>query len=513
MSKKRENEEKIEFFFVLYVKLEQQNLKFHKMEGYMQRYDIWLNGDYAPHRGSLDKKPHQEEALRWLITREESANRGGILADDMGLGKTYELMGLMVAKPMATTLIIVPPALLEQWQNCLIKYVSGTRGLHVFHGRGAKAVPNVPYMLTTYMMVGKLVDKRDIEWGRIIFDEAHHLRNSNTRIYRDACRLRSPLKWGATGTPIQNRLHDLYSLCDILSVPCARDLSQRTEFMLRRTKATVGLKLPAVELRDVIVPWKTEEESEFAREIHELAPLVAPDGSNVDTIIRDLSGLNWNTLVTMLRARQVCIDSQMLSGVLEEHIDDIVIEQLSKSKIDAVVEQVSEKNGSNKLVFCHFRAEIDILAERLRGNGLSVSVIDGRVAKGARKKILAAGDFLGLKLFDEIFAPHLNRYRSHETDWLYDTVNEFLGATDVLIVQIQTACEGLNLQQYQEVHFVSPHWNPAVEDQAIARCHRIGQTQPVRVFRYIMDTVSNQSFEQYCRSVQDMKREIMKLIE
>ena len=485
------------------------------MERYLQRYGIWLEGPEAPHRGSLDKKPHQEEALRWLITREESANRGGILADDMGLGKTYELMGLMVAKPVTTTLVVVPPALLEQWRACLIKYVSGNRvgDLHVFHGPGAKVepLPNVSVMLTTYMMVGKLVDKRDIEWGRIIFDEAHHLRNSNTRIYRDACRLRSPLKWGATGTPIQNRLHDLYSICRVLSVPC--DITRRGEYMLRRTKATVGLELPAVELLDVIVPWSTEDELEFAREIHELAPLVAPDGSNVDTIIQDLTGLNWNMLVTMLRARQVCIYPEMLSGVLEEHIDDVVIEQLSKSKIDAVVEQVSEKNGSNKLVFCHFRAEIDILAERLRGNGLSVAVIDGRVAKGARKKILAAGDFLGLKLFDDIFAPHLNRTKSHRTDWLYDAVNEFLGATDVLIVQIQTACEGLNLQQYQEVHFVSPHWNPAVEDQAIARCHRIGQTQPVRVFRYIMDTVSNQSFEQYCRSVQDAKREIMKLIE
>ena len=121
---------------------------------------------------------------------------------------------------------------------------------------------------------------------------------------------------------------------------------------------------------------------------------------------------------------------------------------------------------------------------------------------------------MGEEMFDDIFAPQLNRYRSHETDWLHRTINEFLGATDVLIVQIQTACEGLNLQQYQEVHFVSPHWNPAVEDHAIARCHRIGQTQPVRVFRYIMNNMGAiRSFEQYCKMVQDIKREIMQLIE
>ena len=272
-------------------------------------------------------------------------------------------------------------------------------------------LPNVPVMLTTYMMVGKLVDKRDIEWGRVIFDEAHHLRNCNTRVYRDACRLRSPLKWGATGTPIQNRLGDLYSLCRVLSVPC--DITRRGEYMLRRTKASVGLELPAVVLTNVVIPWKTEHELEFAREIHELAPLVAPDGSNVDTIIRNLTSLNWNSLVVLLRARQVCIDPHILVGVLDQltemgheaSLDDAAIEQLSRSKIDAVVSRVSEKNGSSKLVFCHFRAEIDILAERLRAKGLSVGIIDGRVPKRKRKEILAMGDFLGEELFDEIFAP------------------------------------------------------------------------------------------------------------
>ena len=140
-------------------------------------------------------------------------------------------------------------------------------------------------------------------------------------------------------------------------------------------------------------------------------------------------------------------------------------------------------------------------------------MIDGRVPKGKRKELLRLGDYLGADLFDDIFEPHLNRNKSHRTDWLYNAVSDYL-AIDVLIVQIQTGCEGLNLQQYQEVHFVSPHWNPAVEEQAIARCHRMGQKRPVSVFRYIMDDVSGrQSFEQYCKNVQDVKREIMKLID
>ena len=83
-----------------------------------------------------------------------------------------------------------------------------------------------------------------------------------------------------------------------------------------------------------------------------------------------------------------------------------------------------------------------------------------------------------------------------------------------MIVQIQTACEGLNMQHFQEIYFTSPHWNPAVEDQAIARAHRIGQDQVVDVYRFIMTGFGRKaiSFEQYCQCIQDTKREVMKIL-
>jgi hypothetical protein len=104
-------------------------------------------------------------------------------------------------------------------------------------------------------------------------------------------------------------------------------------------------------------------------------------------------------------------------------------------------------------VFCHFRAEIDYLQERLTTAfpSLVVRYLDGRTKESERRQILAPDADI-----------------------------------DVLILQIQTCCEGLNLQQFSEVYFVSPDWNPSVEDQAIARCHRFGQTEPVIVFRFVM---------------------------
>jgi hypothetical protein len=104
-------------------------------------------------------------------------------------------------------------------------------------------------------------------------------------------------------------------------------------------------------------------------------------------------------------------------------------------------------------VFCHFRGEIDYIQSRLTTAfpSLVVRYLDGRTKENERRQILAPD-----------------------------------AQVDVLILQIQTCCEGLNLQQFSEVYFVSPDWNPSVEDQAIARCHRFGQTEPVVVFRFVM---------------------------
>lgn len=413
-------------------------------------------------RANHDVKPHQEAGLIWCLDAERTAKeiegtlvRGGFLADEMGLGKTTQMLGTCLCNVKRRTLIVLPRALLEQWLTVIreilchepiIFYGYRKRGVTV------KDLANAPFVLTTYGMLAEPRKKgqtnmlHEIAWERAIFDEAHHLRNKNTANYRGAKKLRCAIHWLVTGTPIQNKLSDFRNLCAILGVS-GRDLVAAKSLVLRRTKAEAGVILPPLREHVTAVRWCDTTEAKLAQRIH-----------NGDEGVIEI--------VRLLRARQTCVLPSLVEPLLSK-----------TSKLDRVVEQIRQnaQNGRAKLVFCHFRSEIDVLKSRL--DNMRVASFDGRIKQSERKEILT---------------------QKH----------------DVLLCQIQTGCEGLNLQQFEEVYFVSPHWNPAVEDQAVARCHRIGQQKAVDVYRFCMGHFENDSasIEEYVRGIQTGKREIAKEI-
>jgi SNF2 family DNA or RNA helicase len=201
------------------------------------------------------------------------------------------------------------------------------------------------------------------------------------------------------------------------------------------------------------VSWNTENEKKCAKHVH----------AQMDMAL--------NKLRFIMFARQTCILPQMLREKDQASVGE------GSSKMDAVFRSLGENrgNGNGKLVFCHFHQEIDFILSKLREIGYDrVASFDGRLSGVQKNKIL-------------------------ESD------------LEVLVLQIQTGCEGLNLQkQYSEVYFVSPHWNPAVEEQAIARCHRIGQTKSVQVYKYCMDSFDEHdgTIEQYIFDTQQSKKDL-----
>ena len=515
----------------------------------IDRFDEYIT------KSGLEPKKYQREGVEFCLRRESAAGAaanhvtGGIIADEMGLGKTMMMMGLILANLAAfkRTLIVMPVALVAQWVAQIKRTIidTGVKSdlvVFVFHGASAKrrvvlesrgggggggdstpvwchrppknaATRAIDIVITTYGCVAMeepaavsstpkkavavsstklpVLSLLTFRADRVIFDEAHHLRNKMSRVFKGAMKVvgaagatRRPSVWIVTGTPIQNKISDLKSLCYILGFRMCDLMSEekrrqiRDEYVLRRTKVSVGMvaggddaddagaedltcapRLQSLEHYKSNVPWSSENECDLSREIHRKARDTTDRAERLKLYTRMRQMCVWPSLLTRAGG-----DDDARHGL---SLDEFQIAVSKQSKMDRVVETMLAETGAltgrKSIVFCHFRREMTQLRDMLLRCGVvggddgEVAIIDGSVTAKERGRILAA-------------------------------------EPTVLILQIRTCSEGLNLQSYSDVYFVSPHWNPCVEDQAIARCYRMGQTSQVRVFRFYMsDFVAERS--------------------
>jgi SNF2 family DNA or RNA helicase len=475
---------------------------------------------------NLQSKEHQKVGVAWCLSKEISGTtfedkshiKGGIIADEMGLGKTIQMVGTIVSNNLTNTLIILPVALIEQWKS-FIEKTSKTQVL-VYHGtkRETKSefLKTFPIVISTYGILARSRNSplHEITWDRLVFDEAHHLRNQKNKIFKGALALKANIRWLITGTPIQNSIKDFNSLCQQLGLnksfyknPDNIKIIAKS-LLLKRTKSEVKIQLPPLKIFTTRIPWASKAEQELAEEIHCMLEFsnIAPNTKQYHIG----PAFGNKKLPLLIRARQACVYPPLLKDKVADLVKDFdpifnpglkeMLEEATNpliapaSKINGIVKQIL-KNSQNretfkrKLIFCHYRKEIDIIKEKLEGASqmqdqsqipLKVEIFDGRIKQDERNEILASKD------------------------------------VDVLILQIQTGCEGLNLQHFNEIYFVSPHWNPAVEDQAIARAHRIGQNKEVHVYRFQMgdfdEAGTQHTIEDYVEKVQKRKRLTLKLI-
>ncbi|MEO6953566.1 MAG: SNF2-related protein [Polyangia bacterium] len=418
-------------------------------------------------------RSYQHEGLGWLEFLREFGF-GGCLADDMGLGKTIQVLALLEARRHQSdkpSLVVVPKSLLFNWQREAAQFTPGLRVLE-HHGqkRSLARLSDYDLVVTTYgTLVRDAAALQAIRFDYAILDEAQAIKNARTDAAKAARLLRCDHRLALTGTPIENRLSDLWSLFEYLNPgmlgasavwkryadrsadESADDVEERTTlgralrpFLLRRTKEQVAHDLPPKTEQIIYCELEGEERAQYDElRTHyrsSLLGLVADKG---------IERSQMHILEALLRLRQAACHPAL--------IDPARAEQPS-AKLTALLGQLEEvvEGGHKAVVFSQFTSLLAVVRQHLDKAGIAYVYLDGKT-----------------------------RDRKARVDQFQNDA-----ATPIFLVSLKAGGVGLNLTAAEYVFLLDPWWNPAVEAQAIDRAHRIGQTKPVIAYRLIgRDTI------------------------
>ena len=424
-------------------------------------------------------RPYQERGLAWLEFLGD-LGLGACLADDMGLGKTAQVLALLVAERSSPTsdasgptLVVCPMSVVENWRREAERFAPGL-AVHVHHGGDrlggeglVTASTTVDLVITTYGLVVRDIDALSaIGWGRLVLDEAQNVKNSAARQAQAVRRIGAPRRIALTGTPVENRLADLWSIMEVLNpgllgsatafhqrfaVPIERygddDAAERLRratapFILRRLKSDRSI---IADLPDKL------EMTVYCSLTREQATLYQAVVDEMMERIESSEGIERRGLIlaTMLRLKQVCNHpAQMLA-------DGSALPGRSGKlqRVEEILEEVLAE-GDRALLFTQFAAFGALLRTHLRDRfGREVLYLHGGTRKADRDAMVAQfqGD----------------------------------GGPSILILSLKAGGTGLNLTAANHVIHVDRWWNPAVEDQATDRAYRIGQRRNVQVRKLV----------------------------
>jgi hypothetical protein len=402
---------------------------------------------------------------------------GACLADDMGLGKTLQALAVLLARgSQGPSLVIAPTSVCFNWQQEALKFAP-TLNIKIFAdsvntSQREKLLNQLsPFdcVIISYGLLQRETDiLKDVQWHSIVADEAQALKNPLTKRTKAAMALKGDFKMITTGTPIENNLTELWSLFRFInpgllgnikrfgerfSLPienanedplAARKASQALKtliqpFILRRMKNQVLTELPSRTEINIRVEMSQKE-----RDFYEALRLNAIDNISQNDQQANAGEQRIKMLAELVKLRQACCHPKLVMAETD-------IPSAKLAALDELLEEL-KLNNHKALIFSQFVGHLQLIKNHIEAKGFSYQYLDGSTPQKQRQK-------------------RVNAFQS--------------GEGDIFLISLKAGGSGLNLTAADYVIHMDPWWNPAVEEQASDRAHRIGQTRPVTIYRLI----------------------------
>ncbi len=435
-------------------------------------------------------RPYQRYGYKWLRTL-SAAGFGGILADDMGLGKTLQLITVLLAEKeegvVGTSLIVCPASLVYNWMAELQRFapelsVGVVAGTRAERRELLEHYARYDVLVTSYDLLKR--DCTDYEGKMFLYlaiDEAQYIKNHSTGASKTVRVLRSRHRVAMTGTPIENRLSELWSIFDFLmpgflyayeefraelETPITKKKDELASERLRRmVRPFILRRLKEDVLKDL--PEKIEE-ARYVRFDEAQQQLYDAQVAHMRDMLENKTEKDFNTskiqiLAELTKIREICCDPTLL---FENYSGGSAKREACLDLVRTAIE-----GGHRLLVFSQFTSMLALLEESLRGEGISYFIITGATPKKERLALV-------------------NRF------------NE--GAVPVFLISLKAGGTGLNLTGADMVVHYDPWWNVAAQNQATDRAHRIGQTKVVTVYQLLVQN----SVEENIRKMQEAKKNL-----
>lgn len=478
----------------LYEQRNEEELFFQLEEKYDKlRYNYEIKTVPTPEHLEPILRPYQKSGFQWLNYLTE-VQWGGILADDMGLGKTIQtltfLHHLKQKNGSLKALVVCPTTLMFNWQNEIKKFTPNLSS-YTHHG-GARMLLDIKtkdadVIITTYGTLRSDVKEFiEVPFDYVILDESQAIKNPSSKVTKAACLLKAKNRLCLSGTPLQNNTFDIFAQMNFLNpgmlgsqeffksefaVPIDRfgEKDQKDHlrkllypFILRRTKEQVAKDLP--EKQEMVLFCEMGDEQ---RKIYDAYRNDFRD--KIMGVVQD-QGINKSQLTILqglMKLRQIC-DSP---AIIKEH-DGEKYPNVSV-KLEELGREIAENISNHKaLVFSQFLGMLSLIKDRLKHLGIAYEYFDGSTSAADREKAI-------------------NNFQNNDE-------------CRVFLISLKAGGVGLNLTAADYVYIVDPWWNPAVEQQAIDRTHRIGQTKNIFAYRMICtDTVEDKILK-----LQDKKKKL-----